>query len=63
MTKVTLKPVGELRVRLEDGSGYLPTDGQAVALTAYYRRRLADGDVEVISEPITTAKSAAGQES
>ncbi|OWY40063.1 DUF2635 domain-containing protein [Xenophilus sp. AP218F] len=53
MQLIKLKPAADgLLVRLEDGSGYLPAEGQPVPLTTYYRRRMADGDaVEVIDEP------------
>ncbi|MCD5329610.1 DUF2635 domain-containing protein [Chromobacterium piscinae] len=56
---INLKPAADgLLVRLEDGSGYLPAAGQPVPLTAYYRRRMADGDaVEAQPEP-EPAKSA-----
>lgn len=46
MQMVNLKPVGGLLVRLEVGEGFLPAKGKEVPLTTYYRRRLADGDVE-----------------
>lgn len=40
-----LKPRDGLLVRLEDGSGYVDPKGQQLPLSAYYRRRLADGDL------------------
>lgn len=45
MQTIRIKPADGLQVRLEDGSGYLAADGQTVALTGYWHRRLADGDV------------------
>lgn len=46
MQTIKLKPAqADLLVRLEDGSGYLPAQGATVPHTAYYRRRLMDGDV------------------
>lgn len=41
----TLKPRNGLKVRLENGMGYVAEDGQKLSLTAYYRRRIADGDL------------------
>ena len=46
MKKINLKPITpDLKVHLEDGSGFLHKDGQEVAHTAYWRRRIQDGDV------------------
>ncbi|AUH51222.1 DUF2635 domain-containing protein [Chromobacterium sp. ATCC 53434] len=58
---INLKPAADgLLVRLEDGSGYLPAAGQPVPLTAYYRRRIADGDaMEVQPEPAKPARQKA----
>ncbi|MEX0732843.1 MAG: DUF2635 domain-containing protein [Aquisalimonadaceae bacterium] len=39
-----------LQVRQTDGR-VLPTEGKRVALTPYWRRRIADGDVVVGSAP------------
>jgi hypothetical protein len=43
-----------LKVRNPAG-GYLPTDGAAVPSSAYWRRRLADGDV------VATARACTGK--
>lgn len=50
MQTIRIKPAAGLTVRLEDGSGYLATDGQTLPLTGYWHRRLADGDVIQIDD-------------
>lgn len=59
-TKV-LKPAEGATVRHEDGMR-LAADGEAVTVTPYWARRIADGDVvEVIpetTEPVATEKVA-----
>ncbi len=60
MQTIQIKPADDLQVRLEDGSGYLAVDGQTVALTGYWHRRLADGDViEVPDAPAKPARKSA----
>ncbi len=59
MAKVTinLQPTAGRQVRKEDGS-LLPIDGCDVPNNSYYRRRLADGDVELTTKtkPAKVAK-------
>lgn len=50
MEQKYLKPKNGLLVRLEDGMGYVDAEGQLLPLTAYYRRRLADGDLIEVTE-------------
>lgn len=45
MEQKYLKPRDGLLVRLEDGMGYVDAGGQLLPLSAYYLRRLADGDL------------------
>lgn len=45
MEEVFLKPREGLKVRLENGMGFVEEGGQFLPLTAYYRRRLLDGDL------------------
>lgn len=45
MEEKNLKPANGLKVRLENGMGYVVETGQMLPLTAYYRRRIADGDL------------------
>ena len=60
MQTIRIKPADSLQVRLEDGSGYLAASGQTVALTGYWHRRLADGDViEVQDAPAKPARKSA----
>ena len=60
MQTIQIKPADDLQVRLEDGSGYLAAEGQTVALTGYWHRRLADGDViEVPDAPAKPARKSA----
>lgn len=56
MNTALLKPVGDIRVRLPDGSGHLPPDGLVQPLTSYWRRRIADGDVVAEALPGATRK-------
>lgn len=50
MEQKYLKPKDGLLVRLEDGMGYVDAEGQLLPLTAYYRRRLSDGDLIEVTE-------------
>ena len=43
--EMKVKPRTGIKVRLEDGSGFVDEKGQSVPQTAYYLRRLADGDL------------------
>lgn len=50
MQMINLKPAkADILVRLEDGSGFLSPEGQEVPHTAYWRRRIQDGDVVQIT--------------
>ena len=40
-----LKPAAGMLVRLEGASRHLVAEGENVTMTAYWRRRLRDGDV------------------
>jgi len=60
MQTIRIKPADGLLVRLEDGTGHLAADGQTVALTGYWHRRLADGDViEVPDAPAKPVRKSA----
>lgn len=50
MEQKTLKPRDGMKVRLENGMGYVAEEGQSLPLSAYYRRRLADGDLIEVAE-------------
>ena len=43
--EIKVKPRTGIKVRLEDGSGFVDEKCQSVPQTAYYLRRLADGDL------------------
>lgn len=47
-----LKPKAGLKVRLENGMGFVAEAGQLLKLTAYYRRRVADGDLVEVKEKV-----------
>ena len=40
-----LKPAAGMKVRLENATRHLLTEGEVVTMSAYWRRRLRDGDV------------------
>ncbi|MDP8834514.1 DUF2635 domain-containing protein [Serratia marcescens] len=46
MKTKSLKPKGDVRVRKPDGT-YLATEGESLSLSAYWLRRIAEGDVAV----------------
>ena len=50
MMEKILKPRAGLKVRLEDGTGFVAEEGQKLPLTAYYRRRLDDKDLVEVPE-------------
>ena len=51
--RVRVRPREGLRVRYEDAArGHVPAEGADVALTTYYRRRLADGDLVAVPPPL-----------
>ena len=45
-----LKPVNSLKVRDPETLEFLNPEGEEKELNTYWRRRMADGDVEVIEE-------------
>ncbi len=55
MNVVTLKPKPGVKVRLPDGSGHLNEAGEVMLMSAYWRRRIKDGDVEIVTEPAAEA--------
>ena len=52
-----LKPAAGMLVRLEDASRHLLAEGEDVIMSAYWRRRMRDGDVVEAKAP-TKAKGA-----
>lgn len=62
MNTVILKPAAGLRVRLPDGSGHLAATGEAVLMSTYWRRRIKDGDVEIIHTEATVTDATAESE-
>lgn len=54
----TLKPKAGVKVRHQDGSDYLAKAGELVAMSAYWRRRIKDGDVEIVSAEAATDAAA-----
>ncbi len=62
--KVFLQPRPGVKVRMPENSGHLPADGQEVALSLYWRRRIQDGDVVEARapkmKPATAAADAQG---
>ena len=58
---IFVRPKEGVRVRKEDGSLILK-EGCQVPDTRYYRKRIADGDLEIVEEKKTTAKKAGVKE-
>lgn len=56
MNTVTLKPAPDRNVRKPDGT-LLSADGEELPLTTYWRRRLNEGDVEIVNQPEEAASS------
>ena len=58
--KEIIKPKDGLQVRKPDGT-HLKKDGEKIELNSYWRRRLADGSIEVIAaaKPTKTNKQEA----
>ena len=48
--EIKVKPRAGIKVRLEDGTGCVTETGQTVFQTAYYTRRIADGDLIVVTD-------------
>ena len=48
--EIKVKPRAGIKVRLEDGTGFVAETGQTVLQTAYYTRRIADGDLIVLTD-------------
>ena len=60
-TRVWVRPVGGVLIRLERPlAGHMPEEGMQLELTHYYRRRIADGDLEEFTPP--APKRRAGKE-
>lgn len=57
-----LVPGEGLRVAKPEG-GYLDPEGEAIALTGYWRRRISCGDVVVVKKPKTSGSSRSGSSS
>ena len=51
MQKITVKPMGDLIVMDPATKQPLPREGTAVMKDNYWRRRISDGDVEVVVSP------------
>jgi hypothetical protein len=45
---VILKPAGKNLVRNPDTGGHLSATGEPIVMTAYWRRRIKDGDVKEV---------------
>lgn len=56
MSQKNIKPVSGRRVRQPDGT-LLPEAGKPVAWSAFWERRLRDGDIEVTGETATAIKT------
>lgn len=48
--EIKVKPRAGIKVRLEDGMGFIDEKGQTVFQTAYYTRRIADGDLIAVTD-------------
>ena len=48
--EIKVRPRAGIKVRLEDGTGFVAETGQTVFQTAYYTRRIADGDLIVVTD-------------
>lgn len=46
-----VRPAAGLKVADPDRRDHLPEDGRPVPDTAYWRRRIDDGDVELVKDP------------
>lgn len=60
--KIFVRPAEGARVRLEDGSGYVPADGALLERTRYVNRRLADGDLIETTPPAADASADAAED-
>lgn len=54
MTKVLVKPLNNAVLIDPSSNQTVPKDGVKVKLDTYWRRRIADGDAEVVKEKRTT---------
>lgn len=52
-----LKPVAGLAVPDPDRGGVLPAEGREVAMTSYWERRRADGDVVEVTDSDQSTKA------
>ena len=51
-----LKPVKDMLVRTEDATRYVEADGEDLPNSAYYRRRMKDGDLVDATKKSTPTK-------
>ena len=51
MERVTIKPAKGKIVRNPSGCRPIPTSGVTVVLNTYWRKRIADGAVEIVGPP------------
>jgi hypothetical protein len=55
---VRIKPAGKHYVRHPDnGNRYLNQDGEEVVMNAWWHRRLADKEIEIIETPTTKTET------
>lgn len=58
MKRVFIKPRDGVRVRDPQSNEYISQDGQALFCSAYWKRREADGDVQISnSKPLSKSKA------
>lgn len=60
MSKIQVKPKAGIQVRTEAGKP-IPTTGMAVANNSYYRRRIKDGDLLLVTEQATPQSPRKGE--
>lgn len=56
-----VKPVSGRQVPDPDKGGFLPPEGREVEATAYWLRRLTDGDVTEATNPLSNSLPQAGE--
>ena len=52
-----LKPAPGMKVRLENATRHLLAEGESVTMSAYWRRRIKDGDVTDAKPPKSAKES------
>ena len=57
MQTFKIKPVGDFMITDPESRQPLPKEGAVVAQSNYWRRRIADGEVEVVVETKKASKS------